>query len=35
MATRKTSFLFDSVKSFIEQIGVVLVIILTADFVLN
>jgi ABC-type multidrug transport system fused ATPase/permease subunit len=35
MATRKTSFLFDSVKSFIEQIGVVLVIILTAYFVLN
>jgi ABC-type multidrug transport system fused ATPase/permease subunit len=33
MATRKTSFLFDSVKSFIEQIGVVLVI--TAYFVLN
>lgn len=35
MATRKTSFLFDSLKSFIEQIGVVLVIILTAYFVLN
>lgn len=35
MATRKTSFLFDSIKSFIEQIGVVLVIILTAYFVLN
>lgn len=35
MATRKTSYLFDSVKSFIEQIGVVLVIILTAYFVLN
>ncbi|NQD70380.1 ABC transporter ATP-binding protein [Sphingobacterium shayense] len=35
MATRKTSFLFDSIKNFIEQIGVVLVIILTAYFVLN
>lgn len=35
MATRKTSFLFDSLKGFIEQIGVVLVIILTAYFVLN
>lgn len=35
MATRKTSFLFDSIKSFIEQIGVVIVIILTAYFVLN
>lgn len=35
MATRKTSYLFESVKSFIEQIGVVLVIILTAYFVLN
>lgn len=35
MATRKTSYLFDSVKSFLEQIGVVVVIILTAYFVLN
>lgn len=35
MATRKTSFIFDSIKSFIEQIGVVIVIILTAYFVLN
>ncbi|MGO1244358.1 MAG: ABC transporter ATP-binding protein [Sphingobacterium sp.] len=35
MMTRKTSFLFDSIKNFIEQIGVVLVIILTAYFVLN
>jgi len=35
MQTRKTSFLFDSVKGFIEQIGVVIVIILTAYFVLN
>ncbi|WP_327196845.1 ABC transporter ATP-binding protein [Sphingobacterium spiritivorum] len=35
MATRKTSFLFDSIKSFIEQIGIVIVIILTAYFVLE
>ncbi|QBQ41548.1 ABC transporter ATP-binding protein [Sphingobacterium psychroaquaticum] len=35
MATRKTSFLFDSIKSFIEQIGVVIVIVLTAYFVLT
>ena len=35
MQTRKTSFLFDSIKSFIEQIGVVIIIILTAYFVLN
>lgn len=35
MQTRQTSFLFDGVKSFIEQIGVVLIIILTAYFVLN
>ncbi len=35
MATRKTSFLFDSIKGFVEQIGVVIVIILTAYFVLN
>src|SRR5690606_33071419 len=35
MATRKTSYLFDSVKSFIEQIGIVIVIILTAYFVLT
>ncbi|MGJ1430125.1 ABC transporter ATP-binding protein [Sphingobacterium spiritivorum] len=35
MATRKTSFLFDSIKSFIEQIGIVIVIILTAYFVLD
>ncbi len=27
--TRKTSFMFDSIKSFVEQIGVVLIIILT------
>lgn len=35
MQTRKTSFVFDSVKGFVEQIGVVVIIILTAYFVLN
>lgn len=35
MQTRKTSFLFDGLKSFIEQIGIVFIIILTAYFVLN
>lgn len=35
MATRKTSFLFESIKSFVEQIGLVIIIILTAYFVLN
>ena len=35
LATRKTSFMFDSVKSFVEQIGVVLIIILTAYLVLS
>ena len=35
LATRRTSFMFDSIKSFVEQIGVVLVIILTAFLVLN
>ncbi|WFB62322.1 ABC transporter ATP-binding protein [Sphingobacterium sp. WM] len=35
MRTRKTSFIFESIKGFIEQIGVVIVIILTAYFVLN
>lgn len=35
MSTRKTSYLFDSLKSFVEQIGIVLVIILTAYFVLD
>lgn len=35
MATRKTSFLFDSIKSFIEQFGIMIIIILTAYFVLN
>jgi len=35
MKTRKISFLFDGMKSFIEQIGIVLIIILTAYFVLD
>lgn len=35
MQTRQLSFLFESVKSFIEQIGIVLIIILTAYFVLQ
>ena len=35
MQTRQTSFIFDGVKTFIEQIGIVLIIILTAYFVLD
>ncbi|RJL74654.1 ABC transporter ATP-binding protein [Acinetobacter radioresistens] len=35
MRTRQTSFLFDGMKTFIEQIGIVLIIILTAYFVLS
>lgn len=35
LETRKTSFKFESIKGFIEQIGVVIIIILTAYFVLN
>ncbi|MCD7972995.1 MAG: ABC transporter ATP-binding protein/permease [Candidatus Azobacteroides sp.] len=35
MRIRKISFVFDGLKSFIEQIGVVLIIILTAYFVLS
>jgi ABC-type multidrug transport system fused ATPase/permease subunit len=35
LATRKTSFVFESIKSFVEQIGIVVIIILTAYFVLN
>ncbi|WP_347053069.1 ABC transporter ATP-binding protein [Flavobacterium olei] len=35
LETRKTSFIFESIKSFVEQIGVVIIIILTAYFVLN
>lgn len=32
---RKTNYLFDALKTFVEQIGVVLIIILTAYFVLE
>ncbi|MDR2916576.1 MAG: ABC transporter ATP-binding protein/permease [Tannerella sp.] len=35
MQTRKVGFLFDGLKSFVEQIGVVFIIILTAYLVLN
>jgi ABC-type multidrug transport system fused ATPase/permease subunit len=35
MQTRKVSFVFDSVKNLIEQIGIVAIIILTAYLVLN
>jgi len=35
LKTQKTSFYFNGIKSFVEQIGVVLIIILTAYFVLN
>lgn len=35
MKTRKISFLFDGLKSFVEQIGIVIIIILTAYFVLT
>ena len=35
LGTRKTSFIFESIKGFVEQIGVVVIIILTAYFVLN
>lgn len=35
MKTRRISFFFDGLKSFIEQIGVVIIIILTAYFVLT
>jgi ABC-type multidrug transport system, ATPase and permease components len=35
MKIRRISFLFDGLKSFIEQIGVVIIIILTAYFVLK
>lgn len=35
MQTRKLSFIFDGIKGFIEQNGVVIVIILTAYFVLD
>lgn len=35
LKTQKTSFVFNGVKSFVEQIGVVIIIILTAYFVLK
>ena len=35
LETRRTAFIFDSVKSLIEQVGVVIIIILTAWFVLE
>lgn len=35
MQTRQLSFIFDSIKSFVEQNGIVIIIILTAYFVLN
>ncbi len=35
MKTHQIGFLFDSLKTFLEQFGVVLIIILTAYFVLN
>ena len=35
LQTRKTSFFYDGIKTFIEQIGVVLIIILTAYLVLD
>lgn len=35
LKTRKTSFLFDAIKNFLEQFGLVAVILLTAYFVLK
>ena len=35
MATRRLSYLFDGLKSFVEQVGTVLIIILTAYLVLS
>ncbi|MCQ2145498.1 MAG: ABC transporter ATP-binding protein/permease [Bacteroidales bacterium] len=35
MSTRKVSYLFDGLKSFVEQVGTVLIIILTAFLVLK
>lgn len=35
MKTRQTSFLFDGLKTFLEQVGIVLIIILTSYFVLD
>ncbi len=35
LQTRKTNFIYDGVKSFVEQIGIVIIIILTVYLVLN
>lgn len=35
LVTRKTAFIYDGLKSFVEQVGVVLIIILTAYLVLG
>src|SRR5690606_29369826 len=35
LKTQKTGFLFNSIKTFVEQIGVVIIIILTAFLVLS
>lgn len=35
MQTRKTNFIYDGIKSFVEQIGVVIIILLTVFFVLH
>ncbi|ADY51816.1 ABC transporter related protein [Pseudopedobacter saltans DSM 12145] len=35
MQTRKTNFMYDGIKSFVEQIGVVIIIILTSYLVLS
>lgn len=35
MSTRRSNFIFDGLKSFVEQIGVVVIIVLTAYLVLN
>ena len=35
LQTRKTSYVYESLKSFIQQMGVVMIIILTVFFVLN
>lgn len=35
LKTRRTNFVFDGIKTFIEQIGIVLIIILTAYLVLD
>ncbi len=35
MKTRRTNFIYDGLKSFVEQMGIVIIIILTAYLVLN